>query len=105
LLDHGIINISKNKMVKSDRFEMNDLGLVNLLAGGNNSSKTSVLGAIYLLTGYFSDFQTSAIPAIPIRPRNQKRSRRTRAAIPHPMPARLRIAVPKYKNASIIMPA
>ena len=33
-----------------DRFEMNDLGLVNLLVGGNNSGKTSVLEAIYLLT-------------------------------------------------------
>ena len=33
-----------------DRFEMDDLGLVNLLVGGNNSGKTSVLEAIYLLT-------------------------------------------------------
>ncbi len=33
-----------------DRFEMNDLGLVNLLVGRNNSGKTSVLEAIYLLT-------------------------------------------------------
>ena len=32
-----------------DRFEMNDLGIVNLLVGGNNSGKTSVLEAIYLL--------------------------------------------------------
>ena len=33
-----------------DRFEMADLGLVNLLVGRNNSGKTSVLEAIYLLT-------------------------------------------------------
>ena len=33
-----------------DHFEMNDLGLVNLLVGRNNSGKTSVLEAIYLLT-------------------------------------------------------
>ena len=33
-----------------DRFEMADLGLINLLVGGNNSGKTSVLEAIYLLT-------------------------------------------------------
>lgn len=33
-----------------ERFEMTDLGLVNLLVGRNNSGKTSVLEAIYLLT-------------------------------------------------------
>src|ERR1700685_2837770 len=33
-----------------DRLEMNDLGLVNLLVGGNNSGKTTVLEAIHLLT-------------------------------------------------------
>jgi hypothetical protein len=33
-----------------DAFEMTDLGLVNLLVGRNNSGKTSVLEAIYLLT-------------------------------------------------------
>ena len=33
-----------------DRFEMSDLGRVNLLVGTNNSGKTSVLEAIYLLS-------------------------------------------------------
>jgi predicted ATPase len=33
-----------------DRFEMGDLGMINLLVGRNNSGKTSVLEAIYLLT-------------------------------------------------------
>ncbi len=33
-----------------ERFEMNNLGLVNLLVGRNNSGKTSVLEALYLLT-------------------------------------------------------
>jgi hypothetical protein len=33
-----------------DRFEMSDLGRVNLLVGKNNSGKTSVLEAIYLLS-------------------------------------------------------
>ena len=32
------------------RFEMADLGRVNLLVGGNNSGKTSLLEALYLLT-------------------------------------------------------
>ena len=31
-----------------DKFEMTDLGRVNLLVGTNNSGKTSVLEAIYL---------------------------------------------------------
>jgi recombinational DNA repair ATPase RecF len=31
-------------------FEMNDLGRINLLVGTNNSGKTSVLEAIYLLS-------------------------------------------------------
>ncbi|MDD5262906.1 MAG: ATP-binding protein [Methylacidiphilales bacterium] len=31
-------------------FEMSELGVINLLVGGNNSGKTSVLEAIYLLT-------------------------------------------------------
>ena len=33
-----------------DSFEMNDLGRINLLVGTNNSGKTSVLEAIYLLS-------------------------------------------------------
>ena len=39
------------------RFEMSDLGRVNLLVGANNSGKTSLLEALYLLTSTCPEYR------------------------------------------------